>query len=151
MAAAPGACGSLAILSSSGETGWNPGPAHASGVAIVQIKAKNNAIRYLASERKESFEASGKRQGNSRGCKSSPREEMETLGTGRSSCQRSMLPPPSSVPPQAGIRYSDLTFEYIRNRPPVKEEDHSQMRHLCGSTARTSSSSDGRTGRRYRA
>src|SRR6202140_4871348 len=41
IAGAPGACGSLVSFSSSGETGWNPTPAFASGAANTHTASPN--------------------------------------------------------------------------------------------------------------
>src|SRR5437870_3964566 len=49
IAGAPGASGSLLILSSSGETGWNPGPAHAAGTKHIHI-ANNTMVMPFATE-----------------------------------------------------------------------------------------------------
>src|SRR5258708_25541041 len=51
MAGAPGACGSLVILSSSGTTGWKPTPAIASGAAHIERAIASATVHLTARNR----------------------------------------------------------------------------------------------------
>src|SRR5690348_4245676 len=51
IAGAPGACGSLVILSSSGETGWNPTARAAIGLSMANARTDTNAENVTAGGR----------------------------------------------------------------------------------------------------
>src|SRR6266850_7213792 len=113
MAAAPGASGSLVILSSSGETGRKP--AHATGTVNINIQHKSNGIKYLPKEWDDILRPGSVRDKNPCLRSSLNAVRGRVRGTGRSSCKASMLPPPKlPCPLKPEFGHSGLTFEYIR-------------------------------------